>query len=347
MSRKSVDHSVLFYKRMIAATLALIIVTLAGLNVYFALSAARARAALEAAQDKLFAFEYEQMERLAEEEAERLRNAAVPEQAKPEAEASAPEILAENILVAHAMGSVDDISGLNCKEGFEQSYAAGTRVFEADLRMTADGFVVLRHDWRAEMQEGVGPTSLPTLEEYVSKPILGKYTPLSFRDLLLIMAQYPDICVITDTKFTEPEAVTEQFRAMTEEAKKLGLSYLFDRMAIQVYSAEHFAVVDSIHHFPHYIYTLYQDHFSGTENAFRDRAVFCQEHGILGLALDATVWNEDFAAIANWRDIRVFVHTVNDEDAAHRLLDEGVHGIYTDSLTPDGLFPDRAKESEA
>ena len=67
-----------------------------------------------------------------------------------------------------------------------------------------------------------------TLEEVLSKPILGKYTPLSFRDLLLLMAQYPDICVITDTKFMDAEPVTAQFTAMLDDARKLGMTYLFD-----------------------------------------------------------------------------------------------------------------------
>ena len=28
---------------------------------------------------------------------------------------------------------------------------------------------------------------------------------MSFRDLLLLMEEYPDICIITDTKFTDAE----------------------------------------------------------------------------------------------------------------------------------------------
>ena len=46
---------------------------------------------------------------------------------------------------------------------------------------------------------------------------------------LLMMEEYPDICVITDTKFTDAEVVTLQFRSMLRDAEELGLSYLFDR----------------------------------------------------------------------------------------------------------------------
>ena len=76
---------------------------------------------------------------------------------------------------------------LNCLEGFQAMYAQGVRVFEADLRMTSDQKVVLRHDWRKGWQRGIRETSIPTLEEFLNAPILGKYTPLSFQDLLLLM----------------------------------------------------------------------------------------------------------------------------------------------------------------
>ncbi len=334
MAKKTVSRSVVFYKRMIAAVLAVVILALAGLSGYLALGLRRARAELDEAQGKLFDIEVREMEKRAEEEAERLRSAIPPEQSKPEGERGAAEILAEHTLVAHALGAAEGVAGLNCLEGFLENYDAGVRVFEADLRMTADGFVVLRHDWSEGLQEGVGPTAIPTLDEFLSKPILGKYTPLSFRNLLLLMAQYSDICIVTDTKLTDAEAVTAQFRSMLDEAHRLGLSYLFERMAVQVYSPDHFAVVDGLHHFPCYIYTLYQDSFAQTEDAFRSKCIFCQEHDIFGLALWEDWWDADYAPISDWREIRVFVHTVNDARAAQRLLRSGVGAVYTDALKP-------------
>ena len=333
MAKKSVSPGVLFFKRLIAAVLALVILALAGLCVYFARGWRGAREELEQTQDKLVGFELKE----AAAEAERLRSALPPEQEKPAGEASAPEILAQSTTVAHALGSVEGVTGLNCLEGFREHYDAGERVFEVDLRMTADGAVVLRHDWSADIQEGVSPAAVPTLDECLSKPIYGQYTPLSFRNLLLLLAQYPDVCVITDTKLTDTEAVVMQFRSMVDEAHKLGLSYLFDRIVVQVYSPEHFAAVDGVYHFPHYIYTLYQDSFTPTEDNFRQKAIFCVDNGILGLTLNADVWDPDFYPIANWRELKVFVHTVNDADDARRLLRSGVSAVYSDTLDPADL----------
>ena len=293
----------------------------------------------------------------------------VTEKEPPEDALSAPDILADASLIAHGMGAVaapedgaadsgdpdggasgdetadalTDANGrelvtvLNCLEGFQAQYAAGVRVFEADLRLTSDMEVVLRHDWRAGWQEGVSETSIPTLEEFLETPVLGEYTPLSFQDLLLLMEEYPDVCIITDTKFTEAEVVTAQFTAMLSDAKELGLTYLFDRFVIQVYDELMFKVVDGLHHFPHYIYTLYATGFAGTEGAFREAASFCADNGFLGLTLWDYWWREAYAPIARELGVAVYVHTVNDAQEARELLDQGVSGIYTDALTPADL----------
>ena len=337
MAKTTVSRSVIFYKRMIEATLAVIILALAGLSTFFGVRLRRTRAALSETEDKLFAFEMAEMQRRAEEEARRLQNVIPPEQEKPAGEKNATEILADNRIIAHALGTVDGLEGLNCLEGFYEHYNAGVRVFEADLRMTADGAIVLRHDWIGGLLDGVDPTHIPTLDEFLAKPILEKYTPLSFHDLLLLMAQYPDICVITDTKFTDAEAVTAQFRAMLDEAHKLGVTYLFDRIVIQVYSPDHFTVVDGVNRFPHYIYTLYQESFGRTEDAFRNKAVYCEENGIMGVALWDYWWDADYAPIADWRHIKVFAHTVNDADEARQLLRSGISGVYSDTLLPADL----------
>ena len=337
MKRSTMTPSVLFFKRMIAATLAFIILTLTILSIVFAVKLHRTRATLAETGARLEKFEMAEMQRLAEEEAERLRNAIPPEQRKPEGERSGPEILAESSVILHALGATDGIEGLNCLEGFLEHYQAGARVFEVDLRLTSDGSVVLRHDWLGGIQEGIDPTHVPTLEEFLSAPIMDKYTPLSFRDLLLLMAQYPDVCVITDTKLLDTEAVTAQFQSMLTEAHKLGMSYLFDRMIIQIYSPDHFIVVDGLYHFPHYTYTLYQDFFGNNEQSFRNKVVFCEQNGIMGLTLNVDVWKNDYLPISDWRNINVYLHTINNADTARRLLNSGVKAIYTDSLDPADL----------
>ena len=274
----------------------------------------------------------------AEPEAEPLPE-PVREKEKPEGERSGWEILQDEKVIAHAMGALGDTDYLNCLEGFQQQYAEGVRVFEADLRLTSDMQVVLRHDWRAGWQPGVSETSVPSLEEFLSLPLLDAYTPMSFKDLLLLMEEYPDICIITDTKFTDAEIVTLQFEAMLRDAEELGLSYLFDRMIIQVYNTLMYTVVDSIHHFDHYIYTLYLAGFNGAADDFRVRAEFCAENGIQGITMWDYLWRPDFLPTAEEYDLLVFTHTVNDPERAMEVLESGVSAVYTDFLTPAEITP--------
>lgn len=270
--------------------------------------------------------------------------AAVEEKEPPPGERTAAEILDGARIIAHGMGAIGGRTTLNCLEGFQEQYKRGVRVFEVDLRLTADQQVVLRHDWRAGWQAGISELNVPTLEEFLDKPIRGRFTPLSFRDLLELMERYPDICIVTDTKFTDAEIVTLQFQAMLRDGEELGLSYLFDRMVIQVYDELMFRVVDHLHHFNYYIYTLYTAGFARTEEDFQSKADFCAQNGIMGITMWDYWWREPYAAIASGSGLKVYTHTVNDADEARSLLDSGVSGVYTDELTPADLASGAAEE---
>jgi|GluameStandDraft_1065615.scaffolds.fasta_scaffold06881_4 glycerophosphoryl diester phosphodiesterase len=268
--------------------------------------------------------------------------AVITEKSPPVGELSATDILSKSKIIAHGMGVAPGQEAgstpLNCLEGFEAQYAAGVRVFEVDLRLTRDGKVVLRHDWwHSDWQEGISWTLIPTREDFVSKPILGKYTPLSFQDLLRLMERYPDICIITDTKFTDSDVFSIQFDSMMEDARELGLTYLFGRIVIQFYSENMCVALNNIYAYPHYIYTLYMESFDCSAKAFREKAAYCASLGIEAITMDESRWRDSFASIADEYGIKVYIHTVNDKDKAQKLLDAGVDGIYTDSLTPETL----------
>lgn len=259
----------------------------------------------------------------------------------------AKEILDGSRIIAHGMGKIEGVTVLNCLESFQMQYEQGVRVFEVDLRVTKDLQVVLRHDWRAGWQDGVSELSIPTLEEFKAKPLLEKYTPMSFKDLLLLMKEYPDICVVTDTKFVDEELVTIQFEAMLRDAAELGMSNIFERIVVQVYTDLMFKVVDNIGDFPNYIYTLYKTGFNQTEESFEKFAVFCRDNGIDGVTMWHYWWHDEFAPIAEEYGLSVYVHTVNDTEAAARLIASGVSGVYTDEIAPDVLESAIAAEQTA
>ena len=323
MKKNNYIGSVLFFKHLYLTILALLIVVPMVIAISKSVSLSAARRELDDLKAEQSVFEPEDL--------------AVEQKSAPADELSALEILDGQQIVAHGLGAVGGEAVLNCLEGFEENYAAGVRVFEVDLRMTSDGHVVLRHDWRGQLQDGVSETSIPTLEEFLSKPINGKYTPLSFRDLLLLMERYPDVCIVTDTKFVNEEEVTRQFGAMLSDAYETGLTYLFGRMVIQVYNTMMFTVVDSLHHFPYYIFTLYNSDFDGTKDGLRRKAEYCREHGIMGITMSEAWWSSghpDYLSAVDEYGICLYLHTVNGADEAKAYLAAGVSGIYTDTLLP-------------
>lgn len=54
---------------------------------------------------------------------------------------SSSELLKYRIIAHNMGGEVDS------KEGFENAYARGTRLFDADLRFSKDGELILCHEW--------------------------------------------------------------------------------------------------------------------------------------------------------------------------------------------------------
>ena len=237
-------------------------------------------------------------------------------------------------LVAHAMGQIDGYTGTNSLEAFQRSYAAGYRLFECDLALTSDGKVVLRHDWSAGLQEWVDPEHIPTAEEFQTIPIYGQYTPLTFLDLLGLLALYPDIYCILDGKSTDAESVTEQYTAMVEEAEAWGMLHLFDRLIVQLYAPEMQDPVESVHHFDHYLLTLYQTPFYGEADLLAEYVRACQQRGIEGIVMWHFLYTPDLAAVLEGSGIRVWLHTVNDAAQANRYLAQGAWGIFSDRIDP-------------
>ena len=68
--------------------------------------------------------------------------------------------------------------------------------------------------------------------------------------------------------------------------------------------------------------------------AFRERAAYCAEKGIEGIAIWDGWWDPAYASVAREYGLTVYVHTVNDAAAARTLLESGAGAVYTDILGP-------------
>lgn len=237
--------------------------------------------------------------------------------------------------IAHAMGAIDGRSYTNSLDAFEYNYGLGHRVFEVDFSMTADDKMVCWHDWGLNWLEEVDDEHVPTEEAFQSMRILGKYQPLTLKDLLLLMEEYEDIYIVTDTKSNDGQVVTKQFATIVDMAKELGVEEVLDRFIVQIYVEGMYYRVKEAYDFPNIIFTMYMSGWDRTAKGFFRYSKFCREQQIHYVTMDYSLATPEILEIARAYDLTVFAHTVNNLEKAETLIENGVKGVYTDTLTPE------------
>ncbi|MDR1147517.1 MAG: hypothetical protein LBK66_02685 [Spirochaetaceae bacterium] len=239
----------------------------------------------------------------------------------------------DTLLVAHAGGALYGTGGeiipyTNSLEAIEQNYQRGHRVFEIDFLLTKDGKLAAVHDWKLgkEMTQAVW-IGAPINEKWKSEKIYGKYTTLDIDDIITLMEKYRDIFIVTDTKETQKNIVTNQFMAIYKAAGQTNIEIL-DRFIPQIYYPQMLKIIYDIYPFKNVIYTLYQSLQSDEEVV-----EFVKNHNSI---YAVTMWpyraTENFVNELTKLDKRVYVHTVNAFEEAYQIMKSGVSGLYTDYL---------------
>lgn len=233
-------------------------------------------------------------------------------------------------LIAHALGGIDGNTYTNSLEAFEANYALGQRVFEVDLTFPDVGYtLVATHDgehWRSITD--TAPDVAFSYESFMDSTLCGRYTPLDYRGIIDLMAAYPDIYVVTDTKETDKLSVTLQFAQLVKYAQEWDTGVL-DRLIPQIYHEEMLDWVMAVHPFRSVIYTLYQ--VNSTDQEVLD---FCWCSGIRFITAPIFRMQPDTLSVWKNMDIIVATHTVNAPETAQAFLDQGVDVLYTDFLLP-------------
>ncbi len=228
-------------------------------------------------------------------------------------------------LIAHAMGAVGGCSYSNSLEAFEHNYRRGYRLFEVDLELTSDGVAVLRHNWSdfCDTPE-FSIEAPPSLERYKKSKIYKLFTPLSIDDLVDLMARYEDAYVVVDKLYANTRTYVNQ---IVSKAEGRGV---IDRFVIQVFDIPSYELIDGIHHFKHYLFTLYRH----GQVRLDEVADFCVERGIPAIAFPKEWASNGAAAIFKKRGLKVYAHTVNKSAEADSLMRLGVDGFFSDYLDP-------------
>ena len=231
-------------------------------------------------------------------------------------------------LVGHAFGSVNNVTYTNSLEAFKESYSRGIRLMEIDLLLTSDSKVVLAHDWSR-----IQPQTLhPTQEQFKKSSILGSYSPLLFSDLIQLMIDYPDIYIITDSKYSDKARVETEFREMIRVIREFNATSLLSRFVIQIYDEEMYDYVRGIYPFETIAFTLYQRWHTKNMKDFRQICEWASTHNITAIVMWADKYAADVALMLRQYCLPAWLHSVNDPVEAATLLRCGAEKIYTDSL---------------
>lgn len=115
-------------------------------------------------------------------------------------------------LIAHAGGSVDGNPYTNSREAVMASIESGFQLLELDFARTREGDWFTTHDWNywAKSTRYKGSVPPPTQDVLArqaafvsggeSMTIAGTYTTMSLDDLLHVLADYPELRIVTDAK---------------------------------------------------------------------------------------------------------------------------------------------------
>lgn len=240
-----------------------------------------------------------------------------------------------NPLIAHAFGEVDNKIETNSKEAFINAWENGFRVVEGDFTYTSDGVLVLRHDFEkdgsyARLEIKTDQDKVMDSETYMNTPVIFTQTPLRAVDLLYLMAEYPDMYLVTDTKDTDKATVQRQFRDIVSIAKNIGHPEVLDRIIPQLYNKEMIQWVKEIHPFENWIFTLYL--YNNPD--YDDIANYCKANGIQTVTLHVDRATKENVSKLKAKGLKVYAHTTNRYLTMKNLLDVGVDGIYTDRIKP-------------
>ena len=157
------------------------------------------------------------------------------------------------VLIAHAGGEIDSCIYTNSREALEQAVVKGYSFIEFDFQFTSDSVLVAAHSW-SDFNKMTGfahkGDSAPSLNEFKSRRIYERYTPLTASEINSFFEQRSDIYLVTD-KVSQPEVLARYFPGLKS------------RMVVEAFSYPHYAQLKKEGYF-RVLYSCMADDLSST-----------------------------------------------------------------------------------
>jgi len=226
-------------------------------------------------------------------------------------------------LIAHAGGGINMKTYTNSLEALNANYAKGHRYFELDFSWTADGRLVLIHDWKRTFKKWFNAKGVPKLSQFKSLKMNFSMTQMSLEDLIKWINGHKDAFVVTDVKAPNIPAL----KRISDKAGKHR-----DQFIPQIYALSEYAPAQELG-FRNIILTLYCLKISDKKILdFATRKHLFAVTMPLNKAIETPL-----ARNLIKKKVRVYVHTVNKLEVWEKLKQIGISGVYTDFITEADL----------
>lgn len=233
--------------------------------------------------------------------------------------------------IGHAFYGIDNIDYTNSKEAFLEGYNNGIKIMEVDFLFTSDKELVLNHFWENSIQD--------SSTSFLSKKVVGKYTPMNLDDLLLLMSRYKDIYIVIDTKESEYDHGNSLIDVYKEIINKT-IAYdesLLDRFIPQIYDFNSYNEINKLYNFKNSMFSIYKFAINNNTNLIKFITYYCLFYDIDSIVIpyeyiEYGIINKDTIEFIKSKNINAFINTINDKNIYNDLKNMGITGVYTDYL---------------
>ena len=227
--------------------------------------------------------------------------------------------------IAHNGGIIQGRVKSDSREAWENSYARGLRIIDADLALTEDNHLVLRHSWTDDLEQSYFPSS-PTLQEFTDTLIFMKYHSMTAEDMINFMLSHDDLYVAADCKY-DPVKI---YSALVQTAQTMNAEKVLDRIIVSLYWTGDIDRVKSVYPFRHFVLRQY-----GLLHNWYSLAEFCLKNdihvvNIFNFVIDA---DPEGVKILTSKGIRVYSAVVNSLKQMQAHKDLGITGAVSDFLS--------------
>ena len=202
-------------------------------------------------------------------------------------------------VIAHSGGGINGKEFTNSKEAWENSYNNGDRVFDADIRLTSDGILILRHSWQDDFEQNmdfhyikddlnvvqVKESELPSYEQFKNTLIYNQFHPMSFDDVVDFMEKHPEVYVALDVKVD----IEKAYKSIVENYS----DDILNRIIVSFYRYDDYYKIKEIYPFKNWIIRQYNN----ISNNYLEMVKFCMDNNIKVVSISEELLNSDDISI--------------------------------------------------